>query len=61
LFLSKKVKIFGIKNSTPKRWILEFGLSNTDCLEEEFTIEKSPRVYSNEYLELTKDFHLFKK
>ena len=61
LFLSRKVKIFGIKNSTPKRWILEFGLLSSEILEEEFTIEKFPRVYSEEYLELTKDFHLFKK
>lgn len=61
LFLSRKVQIFGIKNSTPKRWILEFGFDQKEISKEEFTIEKSPRVYSEEYLELTKDFHLFPK
>ena len=61
LYLSRKVQIFGIKNSAPKRWILEFGLNQKEILEEEFTIEKFPRVYSDEYLELTKDFHHFQK
>ena len=61
LFLSRKVQIFGIKNSSPKRLILEFGFDQKEILEEEFTIEKSPRVYSEEYLELTKYFHHFQK
>lgn len=61
LFLWRKVKIFGIKNATPKRLILEFGFDQKEISEEEFTIEKSPRVYSDEYLELTEDFHLFPK
>lgn len=61
LFLSRKVQIFGIKNSAPKRWILEFALNQKEISEEEFTVEKFPRVYSEEYLELTKEFHLFQK
>lgn len=61
LFLSRKIQIFGIKNSAPKRWILELGLNQKEISEEEFTVEKFPRVYSEEYLELTKDFHLFQK
>ncbi|MBF8458259.1 methyltransferase [Kaistella sp. G5-32] len=61
LYLSRKIQIFGIKNSAPKRWILELGLNQKEILEEEFTVEKFPRFYSEEYLELTKDFHLFQK
>ncbi|KIA89657.1 tRNA1(Val) (adenine(37)-N6)-methyltransferase [Kaistella jeonii] len=61
LFLSRKIQIFGIKNSAPKRWILEFGFDQREISEEQFTIERSPRVYSEQYLELTKDFHLFQK
>ncbi|MEC5157979.1 tRNA1(Val) (adenine(37)-N6)-methyltransferase [Chryseobacterium sp. MP_3.2] len=61
LHLHRKVMIYGIKDSTPKRLILEFGLGEKEFEEQEFTIEKSPREYSDEYLELTKDFHIFKK
>ena len=61
LFPTKKITIFGIKNSTPKRLILEFGLNEGEIIETEFVIEKSPRKYSENYLELTKDFHLFQK
>lgn len=59
LHLHRKIKIFGIKNAKPKRWILEFSNEQKDIEESEFVIEKSPRVYSDEYLELTKDFHVF--
>lgn len=61
LFPTKKITVFGIKNSTPKRLILEFGLNEGEIIETEFVIEKSPRKYSENYLELTKDFHLFQK
>ena len=61
LFPTKTITVFGIKNSTPKRLILEFGLNEGEIIETEFVIEKSPRKYSENYLELTKDFHLFQK
>lgn len=57
----KRIKIFGIKDASPKRWILEFGFNKVPVIEEEFTIEKSPRVYSDEYLEKTQEFHVFNK
>ena len=60
LFLYQKITIFGIKNSVPKRLILEFGFEEKDCKESELIIEDSPRKFSQEYLELTKDFHVFK-
>lgn len=59
--LIRKVIVFGIKDSTPKRLILEFSKEKSDYKEEDFVIEKSPRQYSDLYLELTKEFHVFKK
>lgn len=61
LFLQRKVIIKGIKTSEPKRLVLEYSFTESKTKVENFVIEKSPRVYSDEYLELTKDFHLFTK
>lgn len=61
LFLSRRINIKGIEESKVKRLILEFSLVEKGLEESEFTIEKSPRVYSDQYLELTKEFHVFKK
>lgn len=61
LFLIRKVNIKGIENSKVKRLILEFSLTGKDADESEFIIEKSPRQYSDQYLELTKEFHVFRK
>mgnify|MGYP003585527931 CR=1 FL=1 len=59
LHLIKKVNIFGIEGGVLKRNVLEFSLSPQHLVQENFVIEKSPRKYSDEYLELTKDFHVF--
>ena len=61
LFLQRKVSIKGIKTSEPKRLVLEYSFAESETKVENFVIEKSPRVYSDEYLELTKDFHQFTK
>ena len=61
LFLQRKVIIKGIKTSEPKRLVLEYSFKNSEAKIENFVIEKAPRVYSDEYLELTKDFHQFTK
>lgn len=61
LFLQRKVSIKGIKTSEPKRLVLEYSFKESEPKVENFVIEKSPRVYSDEYLELTKDFHQFTK
>lgn len=61
LFLIRKVNIKGIGNSKTKRLILEFSLTEKEVEESEFIIEKSPRQYSDQYLELTKEFHVFKE
>ena len=61
LNLVRKVNIFGIENGVLKRNILEFSKSEKSWVEEHFVIEKSPRKYSDQYLELTKEFHIFGK
>lgn len=61
LFLNRKVNIKGIENSSVKRLILEFSQVEKITEVSEFIIEKSPRIYSDQYLELTKEFHVFKK
>lgn len=61
LFLNRKINIYGIENSKVKRLILEFSLTENVLKESDFIIEKSPRKYSGQYLELTKEFHVFKE
>lgn len=61
LHLKKKIEIFGIEGGVLKRVILEFSATEFKTEITQFIIEKSPRKYSDEYLELTKDFHLFGK
>lgn len=61
LFLNRKINIYGIENSKIKRLVLEFSLNESDLYESDFIIEKSPRKYSDHYLELTKEFHVFKE
>lgn len=60
LFLNRRVNIKGIENSKAKRLILEFSSQEKEINESDFIIEKSPRQYSDQYLELTKEFHVFK-
>ncbi len=61
MFLIRKINIKGIENSKVKRLILEFSLFENNLIESEFIIEKSSRQYSDQYLELTKEFHAFRK
>lgn len=60
LYLERKIIIFGRENLKPKRVILEFTKEKTSPEISEFIIEKSPRKFSDAYLEITKDFHVFK-
>ncbi|WP_294199293.1 methyltransferase [uncultured Chryseobacterium sp.] len=61
LKLTRRINIKGIETSGVKRLILEFSLTKQPLSESEFIIEKSPRQYSDSYLELTKEFHVFRK
>ncbi|WP_313090066.1 tRNA1(Val) (adenine(37)-N6)-methyltransferase [Chryseobacterium flavum] len=60
LHLIRRVNISGIESSKIKRLILEFSGVKQQLHESDFIIEKSPRKYSDQYLELTKEFHVFK-
>ncbi|QBJ86853.1 methyltransferase domain-containing protein [Chryseobacterium gleum] len=60
LYLKRKINIKGIEGSKTKRLILEFSSETEEVDESDFIIEKSPRQYSDQYLELTKEFHVFK-
>lgn len=60
LYLRRKVNIRGIAEGKIRRVILEFTRAKGDMDISELVIEKSPRVYSDQYLELTKDFHVFR-
>ncbi|MBO9692317.1 methyltransferase [Chryseobacterium sp.] len=60
LFLNRRIRIKGIENSKIKRLILEFSLQEKELDDSEFIIEKSPRQYSDQYLKLTREFHVFK-
>jgi tRNA1Val (adenine37-N6)-methyltransferase len=60
LYLKRKINIYGIENSKIKRLVLEFSPIEKYLEESDFVIEKSPRKYSDQYLELTKEFHVFK-
>ena len=61
LHLIKKINIYGIEGGNLKRNILEFSFAQKPLETIDFTIEESPRKYSEQYLELTKDFHVFRK
>lgn len=61
LFLVRKINIFGIEGGEIKRLVLSFSKKQAPLFEENFIIEKSPRNYSDSYLELTKEFHVFSK
>ncbi len=61
LNLVKKINIFGIEGGALKRNILEFSFTQKPLEVLDFVIEKSPRKYSDQYLNLTKDFHVFGK
>ncbi len=59
--LCRKVNIYGIEGGSLRRNILEFSFTPKNLVEENFIIEKSPRKYSDQYLELTREFHIFGK
>lgn len=60
LYFSRVINIKGRLGRSTKRVILEFSRQRKALQTEEFIIEKSPRQYSDQYLEATKKFHLFK-
>lgn len=61
LYLVREINIYGIEGGNLKRNILEFSLAQKPLEILDFVIEKSPREYSDQYLNLTKNFHVFGK
>lgn len=61
LFLQRKKIIYGMIHSKAKRVISEFGFQKKEITHSELIIEKAPRIYTEQYLDLTKDFHHFSK
>lgn len=59
LFLRKELLIYPTTESKPKRVLLEFTREKVDITEEKIIIEKYGRhKYSEEYINLTKDYYL---
>lgn len=58
LYLSKLTKVYGNINSSDKRWLMEFNQRNEDYVEAEFILREKGGSYGQQYMELTKDFHL---
>ena len=61
LYLVREINIYGIEGGNLKRNILEFSLAQKPLEISDFVIEKKPREYSDQYLNLTKNFHVFGK
>lgn len=59
LFLCRRIDIRGIESAACKRSILEFGKEKKTVNCSEFSIESTPRQYSEAYLKLTAQFHVF--
>ena len=58
LFLTKRCKVKGTPNSDFKRSLLEFSKKPSEILDEELIIELSRHQYTDEYIDLVKDFYL---
>ena len=61
LFLCRKTLVSSLPQKSPKRVLLEYSNKDTGYREDLLLIEKSPKIYSEEYIALTEDFYLFPK
>jgi len=61
LYWVRNLQVYGREGKGLKRSILEFSKQDKPLVCEDFIIEKGPREYSDQYLEATKDFHVFSK
>ena len=58
LFPNRILRVKGNHNTEIKRSLLEFSFSKIEIKTEELTIEKGRHNYTNDYVNLTKDFYL---
>lgn len=58
LFPNRKLHVKGNQDSEVKRSLLEFSFQNTDIITSELIIEMERHQYTQDYIDLTKDFYL---
>ena len=58
LYPKRITRVRGTENSEIKRSLLEFTFTKSNFLEDELVIEKERNVYTEDYINLTKDFYL---
>ena len=58
LYPSRLMHVKGHPSSEVKRSFMEFQFKKTDVLRSELTIEKSRHQYTEEYIQITRDFYL---
>ncbi len=58
LYPTRLLRVKGHPDSEVKRSLLEFHFKNTEVLTNELIIEKSRHEYTEDYMNLTKDFYL---
>ena len=58
LYPKRITRVRGTEKAAIKRSLLEFTFTKSDVLETELVIEKERNVYTQDYINLTKDFYL---
>jgi len=58
LFVQKNTRVKGTLDTKVKRSLLVFGRDRKEVEVEELVIEKSRHVYTDQYINLVKDFYL---
>jgi tRNA1Val (adenine37-N6)-methyltransferase len=58
LFCSRRTLVKPNKEKSPVRFLLEFVREKIHCREDELTIELGRHCYTNDYINLTKEFYL---
>ena len=60
LFAKRITNVFPLPHKSAKRILVEFGMSDTECVEDNLIIELSRHKYTDEYNALTNEFYLDK-
>lgn len=60
LFAKRITNVFPLPHKPAKRILVEFGMSDTECVEDNLIVELSRHKYTDEYNALTNEFYLQK-
>lgn len=60
LFAKRITNVFPLPHKPAKRFLIEFGMSDTECVEDNLIVELSRHKYTDEYNALTNEFYLQK-